>query len=121
MAKRDENLTEEQKKAAGQTDSQKAMREYHEGAFQTEDPITHEPRDADERLQPARVDRGETVEDITGQTQNSADGGDDYDGWTVDELRAEAGDLDVRRRDGGDGAPVKADYVKALRKRDRSR
>ena len=60
MAKRkSQELTEEQKKAAGQTDSQKALREYHETTFQKQDPITGEERDADERIQPARIDRGE--------------------------------------------------------------
>lgn len=59
----DENLTTEQKKAAGQTASQLAMRDYHAGAFQKSDPITGEPRDLDEGFRVARVDRGETVED----------------------------------------------------------
>ena len=63
MAKEPE-LTEEQKKAAGQTDAQKELRAYHEGAFQTHDPITGEERDLDAAPPaPARLDRGETVED----------------------------------------------------------
>lgn len=118
-----ENLTNEQKKAAGLTESQQAMREYHEGAFQTNDPITGEERDLDQPLQVARLDRGETVEDITGENQNRQDAAtaDDYDAWTVEELRSEAGDLEVRRADGNDGAPLKADYIDALRKRDRAK
>jgi hypothetical protein len=43
----------------------------------------------------------------------------EYEDWLVDDLRAEAADLDVQRGDGQDGEPLKADYVKALRKRDR--
>lgn len=61
------DMTEEQKKAAGQTDSQKAMREYHEGKFQTHDPITGEKRD-DEPRPAARVDRGEYL-DADGNVQ----------------------------------------------------
>jgi hypothetical protein len=67
MAKRKEEesaekLTLEQKKAAGQTESQQAMLDYHRGAFQKSDPITGEPRDLDETFRVARVDRGETVD-----------------------------------------------------------
>ena len=45
----------------------------------------------------------------------------EYEDWLVDDLRAEAeaADLDVQRGDGEDGDPLKADYIKALRKRDR--
>jgi hypothetical protein len=56
------DLTAEQKKAAGQTDSQQALREYHETTFQTTDPVTGEARDLDAPLRVARVDRGETVD-----------------------------------------------------------
>jgi hypothetical protein len=49
---------------------------------------------------------------------DAADAGDDYDDWHVDELRADASDLDVQRADGGDGPPLKADLIAALRKRD---
>jgi soluble cytochrome b562 len=59
-----ELAAEEQKKAAGQTEAQQEMREYHEGDFQKFDPITGEKRDLDEAFQPARIDRGETVEDV---------------------------------------------------------
>lgn len=58
------DLAEEQKKAAGQTDSQREIREYHEGEFQTHDPITGEKRDLDEPVPVARLDRGETIESI---------------------------------------------------------
>lgn len=44
---------------------------------------------------------------------------EDYEAWTVDDLRAEAGDLTVKRGDGEDGQPLKADYVKALKSRDK--
>lgn len=62
-----ELTTQQEEAAAGQTDAQKEMREYHEGEFQTHDPITHEPRDLDERPIAARMDRGESVEDVVRQ------------------------------------------------------
>ena len=60
-------LTREEKKAAGQTASQQQMREYHEGDFQTRDPITGKERDLDAPKPIARVDRGETIEDVAEQ------------------------------------------------------
>lgn len=46
-----------------ETESQRKMREYHETTFQTKDPITGKRRDLDETVQPARIDRGETLDD----------------------------------------------------------
>ncbi len=59
------DLSLEQKKAAGLTDSQQEMKAYHEGEFQTQDPITGEDRDLDEPLRVARLDRGETIESLS--------------------------------------------------------
>jgi hypothetical protein len=62
MAKKEEReLSTEEEKAAGLTDSQKALREYHEGEFQTKDPITSEDRDPDEKAPVYRTDRGESI------------------------------------------------------------
>lgn len=61
------DLTLEQKKAAGLTAAQQELKEYHETTFQTQDPITGEDRDLDEHFPIARLDRGETIEDITPQ------------------------------------------------------
>lgn len=47
-----------------ETESQKQIREYHEGDFQKKDPITGEDRDLDQQAPVARVDRGETVEGL---------------------------------------------------------
>lgn len=58
------DIGEEQKKAAGQTDSQREIRKYHEGEFQTHDPITGEKRDLDEPAPVARLDRGESIETV---------------------------------------------------------
>jgi hypothetical protein len=44
----------EMEKVRGQTDSQQEYREYHEGEFQSTDPITGEKRDLNQA--PARVD-----------------------------------------------------------------
>ena len=59
------DLSLEQKKAAGLTSAQQELRAYHEGAFQTQDPITGEDRDLDETIRVARLDRGETVETVS--------------------------------------------------------
>lgn len=58
--------TTEEKKALGQTKSQQQIKDYHEGEFQTHDPITGEKRELDQPLKVARVDRGETIEDVAG-------------------------------------------------------
>lgn len=57
-------LTREEKKAAGRTEAQQQMREYHETTFQTQDPVSGEERDLDAPHRVARLDRGETVEDL---------------------------------------------------------
>jgi len=44
----DEEL--EVKKARGQTDSQKAIKKYHEGEFQKNDPITGEAREKGDKV-----------------------------------------------------------------------
>ncbi len=44
----DEDL--ELKKVRGQTDSQKAMKKYHEGEFQKNDPVTGEPREKGDKV-----------------------------------------------------------------------
>ena len=55
----------EQDKEAGRTDSQKEVRAYHEGDFQTTDPVTGEARDLDNQEQRVvRLDRGEFLEDL---------------------------------------------------------
>jgi hypothetical protein len=46
-----------------ETESQKQMREYHEGEFQKKDPITGESRDLDGEAPVARVDRGEYLDE----------------------------------------------------------
>jgi hypothetical protein len=45
----------------------------------------------------------------------------DYEANTVEELRtlADQRQVEVKRGDGEDGAPLKADYVKALKRQDR--
>ena len=66
MAKKDEaapSLSTEQEKLAGQTDSQKEIRAYNEGAFQTTDPVTGLPRNLDEAPRVVRLDRGESLDD----------------------------------------------------------
>ena len=55
----------EQDKEAGRTDSQKEVRAYHEGDFQTTDPVTGEARDLDNQEQRVvHLDRGEFLEDL---------------------------------------------------------
>ena len=120
---RAEDTTQDEKNR-GVTPSQKEVRSYHEGAFQTQDPVTGHSRTlpADPVAEASKAKTGErktgerkTVESKTAKTESA-----DYDGLTVEELRAEAGDLEVRRSD-GEGVPLKSDYIKALKKRDRSR
>jgi hypothetical protein len=56
------------------------------------------------------------------QADAGAAGGEaDYETLTVDELKARAADagLDVKRSGGEEGAPLKADYVRALKRHDR--
>jgi hypothetical protein len=65
----EELVAQQEDAAAGQTDAQKEMREYHEGEFQTHDPITGEERDMDAPLHVARLDRGETIEDVIKRQQ----------------------------------------------------
>lgn len=55
MAKKTEDRNE--------ADSQKALREYHEGTFQKKDPITGEDRDLEQQAPVARVDRGEYLDE----------------------------------------------------------
>ncbi len=40
----------ELKKLRGETDSQKAIKEYHEGEFQTHDPVTGEAREKGDKV-----------------------------------------------------------------------
>lgn len=51
-----------------------------------------------------------------GADDGGDDDRDDLNTWTVDELKdeAERRGIEVERGDGGDGEPLKADYVKAL-------
>lgn len=58
----DETLSAEQQKEAGRTESQQQIREYHEGDFQTTDPVTGLPRDLDQPARVVRLDRGETLD-----------------------------------------------------------
>lgn len=116
-------------RARGQTADQQKLRDYHEGNFQTHDPVTGQERGplaaharpenqfgaVGEENEPADVDTDENDRD------RARTRGDEYDGMLLEDLRAEAGDLEVTRGDGADGAPLKADYIKALRKRDRKR
>jgi hypothetical protein len=46
-----------------ETESQKTLREYHEGDFQKIDPVTGLKRDLDQEPSRVRLDRGETLED----------------------------------------------------------
>ena len=72
MAKGNEELRKasEREKALGETESQKAVRSYHEGDFQTTDPVTGEKR---ENLGGTWQVQEEIASNIIGEETTSAD------------------------------------------------
>ena len=100
-----------------ETKDQKAIREYHEGAFQTIDPVTGEKR---KEALPA-----DTFEPITQELPNApaARIDADYDvSWNKDELQAEVDRRGLTVKGTGEGGRVlKEDLIKAIRKDDKAK